>query len=227
MELAVMRAMLRYIWYRLRYSSHYNQALAPVFTLYEQIRRAQGLWETVEVFGARATRLGSKQRLPLGRLVRRSATPPWKGKLLYEIIHKIAPQRILELGTHVGFGTAYLAMAAPHAEIHTIEASPALVRRASQHFRLLGIRPTLHIGTFEHILPRLTGTWDVIYIDGDHRGRALLRYGLWLAPRLTTRGILICDDIFWSRDMYKGWRRLVHRLGMRAYEIGPLGILYS
>lgn len=179
----------------------------------------------MEGFGARSLQPGSPQSRSLAALVRTSATPPWKGYLLFHLTQTIRPTRILELGTHLGFGTLYLATAAPHAELHTIEASPTLAQKARQHFHLLGIKPRLHIGTFEQILPTLTGEWDVIYIDGDHRGAALYHYGTLLYPYLRKGGLLICDDIFWSRDMYAGWRALHSHTDAHATMIGPLGVL--
>lgn len=218
-------AALRYFKWRLLHGMTCPASLRGIDALYRRLRRAKGYYLSVESFGARAAMPGKPQTRSLASLVRASATPPWKGHLLYSLVRYVRPNRILELGTHLGFSTMYLAAAAPDADLHTIEASPTLAEKAKQHFRLLGIQPHLHIGTFEQILPTLQGEWDFIYIDGDHRGASLYQYGILLYGRLRKGGLLVCDDIFWSRDMYAGWRRLCQYVGGSFQVIGPLGVL--
>lgn len=226
MELAMTGAMLRLMGWWMRRRT-YPPRLRGVIQLYWRLRQAHGYTLSVESFGAKALSPGEVRTETLSVLVRHSATPPWKGRLLYSLVHPVRPERILELGTNLGFGTLYLAMAAPAAELHTIEASSTLAEKARQHFRLLGIKPKLHIGTFATVLPTLSGDWDLIYIDGDHRGQALFEYGSQLYHRLRKGGLLICDDIFWSKDMYAGWHDLRQHLHAPAKVIGPLGLLYK
>lgn len=219
-------ALLRLLGWWVRRKS-ISPELQGIFHLYRRLRSASGYTLSVEHFGAKAPTPGKAYTVSLSKVVRRSATPPWKGRLLYTLTQSIRAERILELGTNLGFGTLYLAMAAPTAELHTIEASPTLAEKARWHFRLLGVKPKLHIGTFSAVLPTLAGDWDLIYIDGDHRGHALFEYGSQLYPHLRAGGLLICDDIFWSRDMYAGWRNLRHHLHAPAKVIGPFGLLHK
>ncbi len=226
MGLAMSEALWRFLMWWVRRES-VSPELQGILHLYRRLRSAKGYMLSVESFGAKAPSPGAVRTISLSQIVRHSATPPWKGRLLYALTHSIRPERILELGTNIGFGTLYLAVAAPTAEIHTIEAAPSLAEKARQHFRLMGIKPKLHIGTFSTVLPTLSGEWDLIYIDGDHRGQALFEYTIQLYPRLRSGGLLICDDIFWSRDMYAGWRHLRQHLRVPAKVIGPFGLLYK
>lgn len=227
MAAALIRAWLQYLFLSLRRPSSYPPHLQAIKDLYHRLRRATEYPLEIEVFGAsRAeTEWGQPQRTSLGQAVRRSASPPWKGYLLYRLVQAAQPTRILEIGTHVGIGSLYVAFAAPQAEFHTIEGSPTLAQYAKRHFRLFGIRPQMHIGSFKDILPTLSGPWDLVYLDGDHRSQALLRYAELLYPQLSPQGWLICDDIFWSKDMYRGWKKLA-QWGWRDREcIGPFGLL--
>ncbi|MEN3040125.1 MAG: class I SAM-dependent methyltransferase [Bacteroidia bacterium] len=199
--------------------------LSGIGLLYKRLRSASQLFVSVEHYGAKVKIPGEVLSISLATLIRRGATPPWKGRLLYEIVRARVPQRILELGTHLGFGTMYLAAAAPQAEIVTIEASPTLAERARLHFKLLGLKPKIQVGLFEAVIPTLAGEWDVIYIDGDHRGSALHEYVGKLYPQLSPAGLIICDDIFWSWDMWRGWKSLSQAYPVKRYILGPFGIL--
>ncbi|MDW8135149.1 MAG: class I SAM-dependent methyltransferase, partial [Bacteroidia bacterium] len=135
------------------------------------------------------------------------------------------PRRMLELGTHVGIGTLYLHQAAPNALLHSIEGSPELANLARRHFRLFGASVKLHVGLFDEILPLLSGPWDLVYIDGDHRSEAFLSYLHLLYPQLSHKAWVICDDIFWSRDMYKAWEKARKLPWSTTFTIGPFGVL--
>ncbi|GIV24251.1 MAG: class I SAM-dependent methyltransferase [Bacteroidia bacterium] len=195
--------------------------------LYKRLRQANGIHVEVETYGAALPpqAWGSRSRHSLAALTRRAASPPWKGRWLYALVRDAGPSTLLELGTHLGFGTLYLWAAAPQAQIHTIEASPTLARQAQKHFRLFGAKPHLHIGTFAEVLPTLTGPWDLVYIDGDHRAEALHTYLQLLFPKLSPNGMVVCDDIFWSRAMYKAWQNLAIPLRITRQIIGPFGVL--
>ncbi|MDW8056671.1 MAG: class I SAM-dependent methyltransferase [Bacteroidia bacterium] len=227
MELALSKAALAFIWWKLWQPSPRDPMLHAIKHLYYRLRRASGEMLQIEEFGAKVSKAEDKRSYSLGYLTRTASTPPWKGLLLYHLVQRAAPRRLLELGTHLGFGTLYLSAAAPSAEVYTIEGSPTLAAKARQHFRLLGIKPQLLIGTFTSILPTLSGRWDFIYIDGDHRGPALYEYATYLYQRLNPGGMLVCDDVFWSREMFAGWQALNKTLNAPSKLIGPRGILYA
>lgn len=202
-------------------------AVKAIDSLYKRLCRARGVHLEIELYGAALSPQvwGRKSQCSLARITRRAASPPWKGRWLYALSQVASPSTILELGTHLGLGTLYLWAAAPQAQIHTIEASPTLARQAQKHFRLFGAKPHLYIGTFEEVLPTLTGPWDLVYIDGDHRAEALLTYLQLLFPKLSPKGMVLCDDIFWSRAMYKAWQSLATFPWASRQIIGPFGVL--
>ncbi|MCS7297471.1 MAG: class I SAM-dependent methyltransferase [Bacteroidia bacterium] len=224
---AMIQAGWKYLRWYLSPQPSPSPSLKAVKKLYHRLAQARNFEISIELFGARSQALGQSESFSLAELLQRSASPPWKGALLYSLVRRSSPRYALELGTHMGFGTLYIAAAAPTVEIHTIEASIGLAKIAQRHFRLLGVKPHLHIGLFEDILPRLPAPWDFVYIDGDHRGEALRTYGLFLYERLAPSGQIVCDDIFWSIDMYRGWKELVRMTQGRAEIVGPFGILYK
>lgn len=229
MEPTLIRAWGRYWiyrWQRQKIPPTSRAFLQSIAQLYYRLRRAKGAYLAVERYGASYPKAewGHTEQVSLATLMR-SASPPWKGQLLYALAREQKAARVLELGTHLGLGTLYLAAAFPEAELHTVEASTALAQQAALHFRLFGVRVQQHVACFEEVLGKFAGPWDFVYLDGDHRGEALYQYARTLWQHMAPGGVLVCDDIFWKADMYSGWQR-VTALPWRAYSVvGPLGVL--
>lgn len=133
---------------------------------------------------------------------------------------------VLELGTCLGITTAYLGKHS--ASVTTIEGNPALAGHAEDIWRRLNVQNvTSIVGDFDDVLPSLPPVqYDLIFIDGNHRGAALIRYVNELAPCLSEKGVIVCDDIHWSRDMEAAWDELIqeNRWSLRVdfYEWGLL-----
>lgn len=133
---------------------------------------------------------------------------------------------VLELGTCLGITTAYLGKHA--ASVTTIEGNPTLAGHAEDIWRRLNVQNvTSIVGDFDDALPSLPPQrYDLIFIDGNHRGAALIRYVNKLAPCLSEKGVIVCDDIHWSRDMEAAWDELIqeNRWSLRVdfYEWGLL-----
>ncbi|MGQ9862928.1 MAG: O-methyltransferase [Bacteroidia bacterium] len=158
---------------------------------------------------------GSQRQIFLG-------TSPFLGRWLYRIAHHYAPKRILELGTHIGIGTLYLAYGAPEAEIHTLEAHAPLAQKAQENFQAHKKIIILHQGTFEALLPSLEGSWDLVFIDGNHRRDALENYLHLLQPKTH---IFVLDDIRYNAGMRQAWLHL-RRIGC-FLDIGFLGVWWQ
>ena len=133
---------------------------------------------------------------------------------------------VLELGTCLGITTAYLGKHA--ASVTTIEGNPALAKHSEDVWQRLNVQNvTSIVGNFDDVLPSLPPQqYDLVFIDGNHRGSALLQYVNELAPYLTEKGVIVCDDIHWSLDMESAWDELIqeNRWSLRVdfYEWGLL-----
>jgi predicted O-methyltransferase YrrM len=57
----------------------------------------------------------------------------------------------------------------------------------------------LYRGTSDAVLPQLQDfTFDMIYIDGDHRKEAVYRDGCWAIKLIRSGGVIIFDDYDWA-----------------------------
>jgi predicted O-methyltransferase YrrM len=75
-------------------------------------------------------------------------------------------------------------------------------------------RLILYRGTSEAILPQLQDfTFDLIYIDGDHREEAVYRDGCWAIKLVGSGGVIIFDDYDWA----DGDGKYVTRVGIDRF----------
>ena len=182
-------------------------------------------------FGAGQSLPGEYPTKPRIRdFIRSSAIRPKQGRILHRITRFFKAGHILELGTAAGLSAAYLSPPGGPAQLITVEGDPMLARLAKKNFDALGIHPTLITGSFDQMLPGILNknpVFDLIFIDGNHRGAALQSYvdllGNYLHPE---HGTIILDDIHWNQDMADAWEKLradrKWNLSLDLYQFGLL-----
>lgn len=162
----------------------------------------------IEDFGAGSLKNKTKIRT-LAEIVRNAAKPPKYAQLLYRLAKHFQPQNILELGTSLGISTAYMAKAAPNANITTIEGSKSIAKIAIENFNALNISNIDVItGNFDVQLPVLlqnSQKLDFVFFDGNHRKRPTLSYFETCLKHKHNDSVFIFDDIHWSAEMEAAW----------------------
>ena len=119
-----------------------------------------------------------------------------QGALLSMISCLLQPLRIIEVGTFTGFSALCLAKGLqPGGELHTIELREEDAATANGFFErsLYKDQLKLHIGNAREIIPTLSETWDIAFIDADKTGY-IDYYGLIL-PQLRSNGLIIADNV--------------------------------
>ena len=125
--------------------------------------------------------------------------PFFDGSLLGAIAGAARAQRIVELGTALGYSACWFAHGAPEAHIDTIDFDPEHVRLASDNIQAAGFgrRVALHEGAFDKILPTFAPGYDVGFFDGfDPTMRNLKELRALLRPR----GILITTNLNFGHE---------------------------
>lgn len=153
---------------------------------------------------------GGSHTLTLGQTVRRSARKRKEGGLLHRVMAHYQPQRVLELGTHVGISALYQGTAlSSSAQMHSVEGDPILAKIAKKHLEEWGLNQiSVHTGAFDEVLEALQLSQyqpDYVLIDGDHRLIPTQRYVQALLPHMPDGSLIIFDDIYWSREMGAAW----------------------
>lgn len=165
-------------------------------------------------------------------IARKALKRPKHAKALAALCEHLQANHVLELGTSLGITTAH--MAATGATIQTLEGNPHIAKRAAAIWQQLNLdHIDIHIGSFDETLREQIPLWienqlafDLIFIDGNHRGAAMIQYINLLKPMLKPTGVIVCDDIHWSKDMESAWGHLVHspewKVKLDFYEWGLL-----
>lgn len=171
---------------------------------------------------------GSRQTL--GQLLKSSATSRQKGQFLARLSAFIRAEKVCELGTSAGIGTAYLySMQQP--AIFTVEGRSEVYEVARETMQVLNLEKVqcLH-GLFEDHLDSLAqnGAFDIVYIDGNHKVEPSLRYVNWAKNHLSEQGMIIIDDIYWSPEMTEAWNSIRNssdvKLSLDFYHFGIISL---
>ena len=160
--------------------------------------------------GSRLMKPGKRK---ISKIIKNSATKHYLGLFYNNLIRQFKVKKVLELGTSLGVGTAYLSGDNSSTEIISIEACKSTLNYARKNLDTLKIKKySLINDTFDNVLNsnKLSNhKFDLIYIDGNHRGSYLTKYYQILSrDYLNSRSIIIIDDINWSADMYNSWRKM-------------------
>jgi predicted O-methyltransferase YrrM len=118
-------------------------------------------------------------------------SPP-QGALLELLARAVGARRILELGTLAGYSTIWLARALPpDGRLVTLEVDPGHAAAACASLAGFKDRVEVIVGPALETLPRLTGPFDLVFVDADKRSNAdYLRWAL----ELSRPGTLIVAD---------------------------------
>ena len=122
-----------------------------------------------------------------------------QGQVLVAFSKMIRPARILEIGTYAGYATLCLAEGlTEEGVLHTIDSDVRLrdkvLQYANQHPR--GKQIAVHTGKALDILPQLSCTFDLVFIDADKRN--YLTYYEMVLEKLNPNGWIIIDNVLWK-----------------------------
>ncbi len=161
----------------------------------------------------------------------KASTPAMQGALLSWLANCLDIHTVLELGTHRGVGTSYLARATSVKSVWTIDADGQALLHARKLWNCLGVHHKVYAihGRFEEVLEgtlRRMPSPQLVYMDGHHEGGATRRYFEIIVQHMPSGGWIIVDDIRWSGDMYRCWKDLcAHPRTKMAIDVGYMGII--
>jgi caffeoyl-CoA O-methyltransferase len=142
------------------------------------------------------------------------------GKFLSILVSAMKCNRILEIGTSVGYSTLWMALAlvqnqellnSPNRSIITIENNSSKIKRAVKNFKEAGVKELIEIveGNALNILTQLstanetktnTGNnlFDFVFLDADKEG--LVSYFDLVLPLVRKGGVIVTDNILSPQD---------------------------
>jgi len=160
-----------------------------------------------------------------------SSIPRKYGQLLSHIVDHFQSTKIIELGTCLGIGTAYLASPNLKATVFTLEGSEPLAQLATKNFNGLDLNNVKLIkGDFLETLPLALSELnnvDLAFIDGNHRYEPTMSYFNQILTKTHTNSIIILDDIHWSAEMEQAWTEICnHPRVTVTIDLFRLGIVF-
>lgn len=142
------------------------------------------------------------------------------GKFLSILVSAMKCNRILEIGTSVGYSTLWMALAlvqnqellnSPNRSIITIENNSSKIKRAVKNFEEAGVKELIEIveGNALNILTKLSTTnetetntgnnlFDFVFLDADKEG--LVSYFDLVLPLVRKGGVIVTDNILSPED---------------------------
>ena len=122
-----------------------------------------------------------------------------QGRMLKMFTQMIQPQKILEIGTFVGYSTLCFAEAlSDDAEIHTIEINDELedIIRANFAKSQYNDQIKLYIGDAVDVMPQFEPmSFDLVFIDADKK--KYREYYELILPTVRPGGFIIVDNTLW------------------------------
>ena len=119
-----------------------------------------------------------------------------QGKILYMICKMINPLNILEIGTFTGYSAICMALALKeNAQIHTIEINDEIKDFTSEYIKKAGVQNKIiqYTGDALKIIPGLTTSFDLVFIDGDKR--QYCDYFDLVKSKIPVNGFIIADNV--------------------------------
>lgn len=119
-----------------------------------------------------------------------------QGRLLHLLARAIRAERILEIGTLGGYSATWLARALPAGgQLDTCEIDPRHAEVAAANLTRAGLdgQVAIHLGPAADTLARLTGPYDLVFIDADKESNA--DYVRAAQPLCRPGALLVVDNV--------------------------------
>ena len=121
----------------------------------------------------------------------------------------ISPKNVLEIGTYTGYSALCFAEGLQEGgRIDTIDINEELEEMVSRYIKKSNLEETIinHIGNAMEIIPTLSETFDIVFIDADKTNYS--NYYDLVFDQVNTGGYIIADNVLWSGKIVEFKRNL-------------------
>ncbi|MEP6994079.1 MAG: O-methyltransferase [Acidobacteriota bacterium] len=144
---------------------------------------------------------------------------PAVGTLLQILARSIGADRVFEMGSAIGYSTAFFAQAVGRGgQVFYTDGDQGNADRAHGYLERMDMldRVTLRVGDAVASLEATIGYFDVIFIDVDKEGYPQALQAA--APRVRRGGYLLADNVLWSGKVVDGRLRDAATEGIRVFN---------
>jgi predicted O-methyltransferase YrrM len=147
---------------------------------------------------------------------------PRKGQILVEVIKRIKPKHILEIGTFIGYSAILMGKElGSDAHIITIEIDADEAKAAKENIRQAEIKPVIEVlvGDAKEVLPRIKDEFDMVFIDGEKR--EYKNYLLLIENQLHKGSVVVADNAGIYEKLMRDYLNYVRTSGKYESEYIP------
>lgn len=145
--------------------------------------------------------------------------------LMEKLIKMHRPERVLEIGTAIGYTTIRIAKClGKRSVIHTIEKSEDNIGIAKENFEKSGLGKKIKLieGDALNIMPQLGKKYDFIFLDADKEDyKRLFDYSMILLRKC---GVIVIDNLLWHG--YSAASRVPTKYGKSTKHIRDFNKLF-
>jgi caffeoyl-CoA O-methyltransferase len=131
-----------------------------------------------------------------------------QGKFLELQTKMLKPRLVLEIGTFTGYAAVCMARGLDDmGRLITLDINDELEEMVSGFFKSSGVGHKIdyRIGNALDLIPKITGNFDMVFIDADKINYA--RYYDLVIDRLNPGGVIFADNILWSGKVLESRRK--------------------
>jgi len=139
---------------------------------------------------------------------------PVKGRIIAEVVAKLKPRKILEVGALYGYSAILIAKNSPaNAEITTVEKNPEHVRITQQNIERAQLEDQIKIiqGDAKQVLPTLPGPFDLVFLDAEKT--QYLDYLKAVENKLHQGSVVVADNVGVFQDQMQNYLHYVRNTG--------------
>jgi caffeoyl-CoA O-methyltransferase len=139
---------------------------------------------------------------------------PVKGKILAEVVRKLKPRKILEVGSLYGYSAILITKNSPaNAEITTVEKNPEHARKTEQNVERAQLENQIKViqGDAMQTLSKLPGPFDLVFLDAEKT--QYLDYLKAVEDKLHQGSVVVADNAGVFADQMQNYLRYVRNTG--------------
>jgi len=139
---------------------------------------------------------------------------PVKGRIIAEVVAKLKPRKILEVGALYGYSAILIAKNSPaNAEITTVERNPEHARMTEQNVERAQLEDQIKViqGDAKEVLPKLPGPFDLVFLDAEKT--QYLDYLKAVEEKLHQGSVVVADNVGVFQDQMQNYLHYVRNTG--------------
>ncbi len=115
--------------------------------------------------------------------------------VLLFLIKLLKPERILEMGTAMGYSSILMALTNPDTKIDTLERNNEMVLLANINIKKYSLENRIKVfeGEIDDTMGKLENKYDMVFIDAGKSHYS--KYFHLALERLNEKGVIICDNV--------------------------------